>query len=141
VIVLDTNVVSELFRPAPDSQVLAWLDAQLADELWLCSTVAQELWFGVQRLPYGARKDRLVLAVEAVLEEDFADRVVPYDLHAAVACAQVLAARERMGRPIALADAQIAAICLSHQATLATRNTKDFADTGVNLINPWGAEA
>ncbi len=136
-IVLDTNVLSELIRPTPDAGVLRWVDSQLADDLWLCSPVAQELWFGIQRLPKGARQTRLAQAVTAMLEEDFLDRVLPYDLQAAICCAELLASREQQGRSMPLTDAHIAAICLSHQATLATRNTKDFAGTGLRLINPW----
>jgi predicted nucleic acid-binding protein len=138
-IVLDTNVVSELIRPVPDAGVLRWVDSQLADALWLCSPVAQELWFGIQRLPTGARQTRLAQAVTAMLEEDFFDRVLPYDMQAAITCAELLARREQQGRSMALPDAQIAAICLSHQATLATRNTKDFAGADLMLINPWDA--
>ena len=140
-IVLDTNVVSELMRPTPDAAVLHWVDSQPSDGLWLCSPVAQELWFGIQRLPTGARQARLSLAVTSMLEEDFLDRVLSFDLHAALACAEVLAVREQLGRPMSLADAQIAAICLTHQATLATRNTKDFEGTGLPLVNPWNPDA
>lgn len=136
-IVLDTNVVSELLRPTPDEGVLRWIDSQLSDELWLCSPVALELWFGIQRLPEGARQTRLAQAVNAILEEDFENRVLPLDLQAAMACAELLARRERQGRSMALADAQIAAICLTHQATLATRNSKDFEVSNLPLINPW----
>ena len=140
-IVLDTNVLSELIRPTPDAGVLRWVDQQLADDLWLCSPVAQELWFGIQRLPTGARQSRLARAVSAMLEEDFLDRVLPYDLQAAITCAELLALREQQGRTMTLPDAQIAAICLSHQATLATRNTKDFTGVDLQVINPWEASA
>ena len=136
-IILDTNVVSELMRPAPDAGVLRWVDAQQSDALWLCSPVAQELWFGIQRLPAGERQARLARAVAAMLDEDFLDRVLSYDLKAALACADLLARCERLRRPMALADAQIAAICLTHRATLATRNTKDFEATELPLIDPW----
>ncbi len=136
-IVLDTNVVSVLMRPTPDASVLAWVDSHPAEELWLCSPVVQELWFGMQRLPQGARKAHLTQPVTAMLDEDFPDRVLHYGLRAAIACAELLASREKWGRPMALADAQIAAICATHQATLATRNTKDFEATGLSLVNPW----
>ena len=137
--VLDTNVVSELMRPEPDAAVLAWLNEQAADTLWLNSVVVSELLYGVARLPDGKRRAQLALAVQAMLAEDFAGRVLPFDLEAAVVYADLVAKRERQGQPIDVADAQIAAICLAHGATLATRNTKHFEGLGLTLMNPWVA--
>ncbi len=138
-IALDTNVVSEIMRPQPAAAVLSWLDAQVANELWLTSTIAAELMFGVARLPDGARKQRLALAVSTMLDADFAERVLPFDLAAASVYADLLAQRERAGQSLAMADAQIASVCLLHGATLATRNEKDFAGLGLMIVNPWGA--
>ncbi len=136
-IVLDTNVLSEIMRAKPDPTVLAWLDAQAPEDLWLNSVVAAELLFGVARLPEGARKQRLAQAVSAMLEQDFAGQILSFDLGAASVYAVMLAERERIGQSMAMADAQIAAICLSRDAILATRNTKHFEGLGVALINPW----
>jgi predicted nucleic acid-binding protein len=136
-ILLDTNVVSELMRAAPSPQVLNWLNIQSAQETWLCSVVAGELLYGLARLPDGFRKQQLTQALSHMLSDEFQGRVLPYDLEAAVILADLVAQRERLGQPIALADAQIAAIALAHQALLATRNTKDFEGLGLKLINPW----
>ena len=136
-IVLDTHVLSELMRPAPSPQVLAWLDAQTPDTLWLTSVSVAELLFGIARLPDGARKQAFAQAALGMLEEDFANRVLNFDLEAASILANLAAASERAGRPMGLADGQIAAICLAHHASLATRNGRDFAQLGLQLINPW----
>lgn len=137
-IVLDTNVVSDTMRPRPDAALLAWLDAQAPSDLWLTSTVAAELMAGVARLPNGARRQQLAQGVTALLEQDFGQRVLVFDLAVASVYAELLAQRERAGRPISMADAQIAAVCLANNAALATRNLKDFADLGLQLHNPWG---
>ncbi len=136
-IVLDTNVLSEIMRAKPDPVVLDWLDAQQPDDLWLNSVVAAELLFGVARLPEGARKQQLALAVSAMLEQDFAAQILSFDLSAASVYAVMLAERARIGASMAKADAQIAAICLSRDATLATRNTRHFEGVGLSLMNPW----
>jgi predicted nucleic acid-binding protein len=137
VIVLDTNVVSELMRPVPHPGVLRWFDAQVPGELWLTAAVAAELMFGVARLPETPRKQQLAQAVSIMLEEDFAGKVFAFDLAAASVYAVMVAGQQGIGRSIATADAQIAAICLCHGASLATRNTKHFAGLGLELINPW----
>lgn len=137
-IVLDTNVVSEIMRPAPDSTVLSWLNTQVAEELWLNSVVVSELLFGIARLPAGARKWQLTATFAAMLEQDFAGRVLPVDLEAAVIYAELAAGCEAKRRPVEMADAQIAAICLAQGAKLATRNLKHFEGLGLVLVNPWG---
>ena len=136
-IVLDTNVLSELMRPAPSPQVLARLDAQTPDTLWLTSVSVAELLFGIARLPDGARKQAFAQAALGMLEEDFANRVLGFDLEAASIFANLAATSERAGRPMGLADGQTAAICLAHNASLATRNVHDFADLGLQLVNAW----
>jgi len=137
VIVLDTNVVSEFMRPMPNPAVLAWVDAQSDRDLWLCSVVVSELLYGLARLPSGARRAQLTKAFEAMLAEDFADRVLAFDLPAAVVYADLVSAREQLGQPLAMADAQIAATCLAHGARLATRNVRHFEALGLNWVNPW----
>jgi hypothetical protein len=141
VIVLDTNVISELMRATPDRHVIDWVDAQPASDLFLTAITLAELLYGVARLPHGRRRSTIADTLERVVTTDFDRRVVSFDDIAAGQYAELVAARERAGRPIGLADAQIAAICRSYGATLATRNTADFEDTGVVLANPWDPTA
>lgn len=138
-IVLDTNVLSELTRQAPETTVLAWLDSLPAAEIATTAVTAAELLYGVARLPQGHRKIALSEAVHALIDDDLQGRVESFDAPAADQYALVVTDRERLGRPIDTADAQIAAICRARQATLATRNVTDFADTGVELVDPWHA--
>ena len=136
-IVFGTNVLSEMMRPAHDSSVLNWLNTQVAGELWLNSVVVSELLFGIARLPAGARKRQLTDTFAAMLEQDFAGRIPPFDLEAAVIYAELAAGCEATGRPLAMAKGQIAAICLAQGAKLATRNLKHFGGLGLVLVNPW----
>lgn len=136
-IILDTNVLSELIRRAPERRVLAWMDALPSAEMATTAVTCAELLCGVGRLPRGSRRAELADAVRAMIDEDFRGRVEAFDASAAEQYAHVVVERERLGRPVAVADAQIAAICRSRRATLATRNVKDFADTGVEIVDPW----
>lgn len=138
-IVLDTNVLSELTRQAPEACVLAWLDSLAVSDVVTTAVTAAELLYGVTRLPDGQRKTSLTAAVHALINDDFHGRVEPFDALAAAQYTLVVSGREKVGRPISAADAQIAAICRTRQATLATRNIKDFEDTGIDLVNPWQA--
>lgn len=136
-IVLDTNVVSELMRADPAPAVLRWVDAQDPGKLWLTSVTVQELFYGIARLPVGKRQSQLNAQMLAMLDEDFAGQVAAYDGEAAAIAGKLLARCEREGRTMPLADAQIAAICLAHHATLVTRNTSDFEAAGLVFVNPW----
>lgn len=136
-IVLDTNVISELMKPRPTPCVVAWIDEQPADEVYLTAVTTAELRYAVARLPPGRRKTDLADRVRAAIEEDFAGRVLPFDDEAAACYADLVVERERTGVAIGMADAQIAAICRTFAADLATRNTKDFAHTGIEVIDPW----
>jgi predicted nucleic acid-binding protein len=136
-IVLDTNVVSELMRASPAALVVDWVDERSATDVHLTAITVAELLYGVARLPEGSRKTALAERVEAMLSEDFDHRVLAFDETAAAHYADIVVRRERAGRPIGLADAQIAATCRSHRAMLATRNVDDFADTGITIDNPW----
>lgn len=136
-IILDTIVVSELARQAPDPDVVAWVDALPTTEVATTSVTAAELLYGVARLPHGRRKTQLSDAVQGLLDEEFHGRIESFDRAAADRYAMVVTDREQLGRPISVADAQIAAICHTRGATLATRNNDDFTDTGIELVNPW----
>ncbi|MFI5004857.1 MAG: type II toxin-antitoxin system VapC family toxin [Solirubrobacterales bacterium] len=136
-ILLDTNVLSELIRRDPDDGVLSWMDSLDAAAVATTAITAAELLYGVARLPPGRRKDQLSEAVLGLLAEDLSGRVESFDATAATHYAALVSDRERAGRPISVADAQIAAICRKLGATLATRNTEDFDATGVDLIDPW----
>lgn len=134
-IVLDTDVVSELAKPTPDPTVIAWIDEQ--SELAIAATTLAELRFGVARLPDGKRKNALSEAIDRFVADDLQGLVLAFDSACADAYGLIVAARERAGRPIGTADAQIAATCSVHIAVLATRNTKDFHGTAIALVNPW----
>lgn len=139
-IVLDTNVISEIFRPSPEAHVVDWL-ASLTGDVAITSITLAELLAGLRRLPDGRPEDKLTRRVEAALEPYRGSRsVLPFDDLAADRYADVLVARESVGAPISTADAQIAAICLAQGAICATRNVKDFAYTGVELVDPWIAK-
>jgi len=137
VIILDTNVVSEVLRPIPDNGVLAWLDSLSATEVAITAITAAELSYGVRRLPEGRRRIELSEVIREIITSDFRDRIEPFDVRAADEYAEVVVERERSGQPISKSDAQIAAICRVHDAVLATRNIADFTATGIQLINPW----
>jgi len=137
VIVLDTNAISEIFRPSPEARVIRWL-ASLTGDVAITSVTLAELLVGVRRLPDGRPKTALANSTESVLGQYRGSRSVLLFDEATVECyADVLVAREGAGAPISTADAQIAAICLAQSATCATRNTKDFEHAGSDLINPW----
>jgi len=136
-IVLDTNVAAELMRASPDRRVQAWLDAQFAGELFLTAISVAEILWGIARLPEGKRKQQMQDTTEAMLKEDFQGRLLAFDAQSAAHYAQTILRRQSLGRPISMADAQIAAICLQHGAVLATRNIKDFESLELDLFNPW----
>ncbi|MGY2236369.1 PIN domain-containing protein [Pseudomonas gingeri] len=136
-ILLDTNVLSEFMRLQPDARVLAWVDAQPAIELVISSISVAEVLHGIARLAAGKRKQRLQAQAMAMFEEDFAGRILPFDALAAVVYAELVAEREAGGRPPSVADAQIMAIAKAHGASIATRNVRDFEQSGVLIINPW----
>lgn len=138
-IVLDTNVLSELLRPAPDAGVLAWLDAQPRSALFTTTVVRAEIFHCVRILPDGARKQALLDATHAIFDEAFAGQVLSFDHDAADAYAEIAASRRSAGKPISQFDAMIAAIVRSRGASLATRNVKDFAGCGIDVIDPWRA--
>jgi predicted nucleic acid-binding protein len=136
-ILVDTNVVSELMRPAPAPPVLDWFAAHDPSVLFLSAVSEAELRAGAAFLTPGRRRDALTAAIDAMVDEDFAGRVLPFDGAAAKAYAVVAAARREAGRPIAGANCQIAAIARAHGAAVATRNGRDFAGCGIEVVDPW----
>jgi predicted nucleic acid-binding protein len=138
VIVLDTNVLSELMRSEPHPGVFAWVAGQPRTELYTTSVNVAEILFGIEALPVGRRRSSLAGLAEAMFAEDFAGRVLSFDEPAASRYAEIVVSRRRQGRPIEAFDAQIAAIALVARADLATRDTAGFAGCGLSLIDPWG---
>jgi predicted nucleic acid-binding protein len=136
VIILDTNVVSELMRATPATNVVAWVHKQPAAEVCTTSVTLAELRYGIARLPAGRRRDLLRAAADDVFSA-FADQVLAFDAAAANHYADIVVEREHFGSPISGFDAQIAAVCRTHHASLATRNTDDFDRVGLDLIDPW----
>lgn len=136
-IIVDTNVISELFRTAPAKQVETWLADQDGANLYFTTIGEAELRHGVAILPSGKRRTALTRAIEGILEEDFRDRILPFDRQAASAYAAIAAERRALGRPLSQFDCQIAAIARAHGASVATRNTSDYESCGVDLLNPW----
>ena len=136
-IILDTNVISELMRAAPAAAVMHWMNARPASSLYVTSITQAEILHGIQILPRGKRRDAIAAAAAEMFEHDFAGRVLPFGSDAAVAYASLAAARRRAGRPISGFDAQIAAIARTHDADLATRNVDDFDGCGIEVIDPW----
>ena len=135
-IVLDTNVLSELMKESPNATVWQWLQGNPDEELCATAITAAEIHDGIEQMPVGRRRRQVREAADvafAVVEDD----LLSFTAEAAMAYSVVVRDRRRAGLPIGVLDAQIAAICLVEQAALATRNTQDFARTGVELINPW----
>ena len=140
-IVLDTNVVSELMRPSPAAQVIEWVSQQAAPTMYFTTISEAELRYGVAILPAGRRRDGLLSGIEGMLREDFAGRIIPFDRAAALAYAEIAAGRRASGHPINHADCQIAAIARSTGAAVATRDEEDFEGCGIDVINPWANPA
>jgi predicted nucleic acid-binding protein len=136
VIVADTNVVSELMKAEPSAAVRAWVLRHHRHELRITAITVAEILYGIERLPKGKRKNSLREAAVEIFSR-FAEDVLPFDAAAATVYPEIVDHRERQGAPISGYDAQIAAICRVRGASLATRNEKDFADVGLDLLNPW----
>lgn len=137
-IVLDTNVVSELMRTAPAPPVLTWLGTHASTQLHVTAITVAEVLAGIALLPRGARRDKLDAAARGMFEGDFAGRCLAFDEVAASHYADIVARRTRAGRPITSLDAQIGAIARSRGGALATRNVSDFVGCGVEVVDPWG---
>lgn len=136
-IILDTNVLSALMQQQPDPQVVAWLDDQPAESIWLSSITVFEVRYGLALLPAGRRKDLLEQRFEELVQDDLQNRVLLFDINAAAHAAQLAADRKTRGRPVDMRDTFIAGIALARRATLATRNVRHFDDLSVPVVNPW----
>lgn len=138
-LLLDTNVVSELLRPRPEQRVFDWVAAQPLAMLVLAAVTVMEIRFGIAVLPMGRRRGELDASLRQFLAQGFANRGLPFDALAADACADIRALRRLAGRPIGTMDAMIAGIAMAHGATGVTRDVGGFAGCGLALINPWQA--
>ena len=136
-IVVDTNVLSEVMRPNPSARVVNWIERQSADELFTTAITVGEIYYGIQLLPKGKRRDNLFAAAEVIFNHDFRDRALAFTAEAARIFSEIYARRRLAGRRVGQSDAQIAAITRLHGATLATHNVADFEGCGIRLFDPW----
>jgi toxin FitB len=136
-IILDTNVLSELMRPKPSPRVAAWVAKQPPTELFTTSITEAEIFYGIELLTKGKRREGLLAAAEAMFAEDLRDRIFGFESDAALVFSKIAARRRALGRPNSHADAQIAAIAQVRGAKLATRNVADFDDCGLDVVDPW----
>ena len=134
---LDTNVVSELLRPSPDAGVETWVGDLQATDLYFSAVGEAELRYGVASLPTGRRQAALLSAIDAIMREDFVNRILPFDSHAAREFADIAAARRSAGRTVAPSDCQIGAIARSRDMTVVTRNVRHFAHMDIEVVSPW----
>ena len=139
-ILIDTNVISEPLRATPNPQVVAWLDAQPLDTVFLSVVTVAELRLGVARLPAGRRRNGLIEQLESQVLPAFIGRVLPLDMAATQAYAQAMAQAQAKGLSVGVADGFIAAIAASNRMSVATRDTAPFVAMGLDVINPWQAE-
>ena len=138
-IILDTNVLSALMRTDPEGSVMAWLDRQPAESVWITSVTLFETRFGLASLPSGRRRQALQAAFARLLEEDLENRVLDFDSAAAMEAATLAAERRRVGCLVDVRDTLIAGIATARRATLATRHLRHFADLKVAVVDPWTA--
>lgn len=140
-IILDTNVVSEPSKPSPNPSVSNWFRKQDMLGLYLCGPVVMEQTYGAEKFLMRTGSDRHYRILERLLSEQFRNRILHFDGSAPSLAGKLSAQRDRIGRPISVQDGMIAAICLVHGATLATRNTRDFEGLDLKLVNPFQAGA
>jgi len=135
--ILDTNVLSALMQQPPEPQVVAWLDRQSAESIWITSVPLFEARYGLELLPAGHRKTTLQERFGSLLQDDLENRVLVFDANAANEAAALAASRKAIGRPVDMRDTFIAGIAQAQRATLATRNLRHFDDLTVPVVNPW----
>jgi predicted nucleic acid-binding protein len=136
-LILDTNVISEILRPEPDKSVVAWFESQPKSQVFTTAISYAEISYGVSLLPKGSRRQKLLATVEVIFEEDLANRILSFDAGCAAHFGDIAASRRVGGRPISQFDAMIAAIARLHGAKVVTRNTLDFDGCGIDLIDPF----
>ncbi|MGB0878836.1 MAG: type II toxin-antitoxin system VapC family toxin [Mycobacterium sp.] len=136
-ILLDTNVLSALMQATPDPVVVEWLDNEPAESMWTTSITVFEIHTGINLLERGRRRSQLERSFTQLLKDDLNGRVQVFDQAAALTAGTIAAEQQRNGRPVEIRDVQIAGIAASRRAVLATRNTRHFETTGIDLINPW----
>lgn len=136
-IILDTNVISELMKPEPSQKVFRWVSRRSPLDLFTTTISQAEVLYGIVFLPRGKRRNLLQAAAESMFAEDFAGRILPFDEDAARVFPEIVVARRSMGRPIAVFDAEIAAIARSRASAVATRDTRGFGDCGISVLDPW----
>ena len=136
-IILDTNVLSELMQQRPNPAVIEWLDAQASESIFITSITLFESRYGLAVLPDGSRKTGLMDRLDSVINEDLERRVLTFDFQSAQCTANLAAERKRQGQPVDIRDTFIAGIAIAHGAALATRNTRHFADLPVPVVDPW----
>lgn len=138
-IVIDTNVISELWKIEPDANVLAWIDAQAIETLYLSAITVAELRYGLAAMPEGKRRTIYQERLEHEVLPSFAGRVLPFDLDASRAYSELMARARARGKAIGNADGYIAATAAAHGLMIATRDTSPFEAAELNTINPWEA--
>lgn len=136
-IILDTNVLSELMQARPNENVLAWLDKQARSSMWITVVTVFEIRFGLLLLPAGKKRSSLTRLFDSALTEDIGGRVAHFDRAAAESTAELMSSRHKKGRPVDFRDTMIAGIAITHKASLATRNIAHFEGLSVPVINPW----
>ena len=136
--ILDTNVISEILRPEPDRSVVSWFESQPRDQLFTTAITQAEILYGIALLPNENRREKLSEVAQLIFDEDLESRILPFSREAASHYAVIGSSRRTSGRPISQFDTMIAAIAHLHGATIATRNTSDFDNCAVALVNPWG---
>jgi predicted nucleic acid-binding protein len=137
-IVIDTNVVSEIVKPSPATAVIEWFALQTAGDLYTTTVTQAEILYGIELMPKGRRREALQAAMSRIFDRTFEERVLPFDEGSAYAFAMIAAIHRSGGRTTSDLDLEIAAVALSRGASLATRNVRNFRGCGVELINPWG---
>lgn len=136
-IIVDTNVVAEVMRASPSPAVIAWFNVQDSASLFLTAISVGEIRYGIRIMPKGQRRQTIEQGFDQILATAFAGRILAFDEHAAAHYGEVMAHRKELGRPLSVADGQIAALASLHGFAVATRNVRDFLDCGIELINPF----
>ena len=136
-IILDTNILSELMKAIPEPTVVTWLDQQVVTQLFITTISIAEISYGINVLPDGKRRDALENSFQHAIDKAFKHRILSFNDTAAHAYGLLMSKRKNTGRPLSILDGQIATITLTHSATLATRNTRDFTDCDIELVNPF----